>query len=724
MAVMIEQKGEQGAGMAALSGEASPIGLWSPSLAGLEARADYRRALLAVVVLAMVAGAGLRLWNLGALSLSVDEGFMALAADGILKRGAPVLDHGFAYVRSPVFTYMQAGCQAVLGQTNFALRLPAAVFGVLCIPVAYVMGRQVLGRTVGTVLAVLMAFSVWEIELSRYARFYTLFQMLWMLGVVLFYRGVIEDRRGSRAWFVVVVLLGMWVHALMIFMGALFLLAALWPGYSRGMRLTCVLLTAAFAPLRVLANKGFAAFEDYVLEPLGHVEPSGAYVGATYVANLSVVKNTVLPLYTPQWELLSAVWPGPWAIAALALGALAVAVIAAAGLRGEGWVKCSVAAAAVAAGACNQMGIVLVLVMAYAVVWVREWRDVRRTHVLTGLVALVLLGTVWVQVARNVGPHDLRRAVAMLFEFPNLHRYWLMWFLAGWPVMAMGLAAGVVVAASRAGRGSDGGGRGRPNEAWYAVLALLLPVLCAGLVKSKWTEARYFFHLYPQMMMLFALVPVVAAAWLGRVVGVRGPAGVAAVALVTLAATLVLSQDANPLKSVRIAQREHGQWRDPVKAIVNWGLAAHYHQDHDGAAAYVRERMQPDDLVIVVGPQHSAAVYLHRLGRIDYLFGLRQNYTRSVVNAKGQPIDDVANAVLIESLDELRAIIEGHNRGAVWIISDRKLSLPENWAVLDRSRTYLKDLTASPTFVARDDMQTVTKVVDGVPQPAAAEALP
>ncbi len=696
----------------AVSTDLSPIAMWSPALGELEARGDYRLALASVVALATVGGAVLRLWNLGALGMVVDEGFMALAVDGILKHGLPVLDHGYAYTRSLPFQYMQAACAWLLGNDALALRLPAAVFGIACIPVGYALGRLTLGRTVGAVLAVILAFSIWEIELSRYGRFYTLLQLIWMLAVIAFYRGFIDDRRWPKAAFFALAALGYWVHPLMIFIGTLFLMVLPRPGYTRRRKLAYLGLMATFALLRVLADMAFERLRQAILDA-GIVPPSGAYASAHRVAHATVTEQAIAPIYLPGFEdVVSVAQSHPiWLALLAAMGAAAIGLIMAAAARGEDKRQCLVAAAAVACAVGDQLGVTLVLAILFATWWVRQWSDLRRSHVLVSIAAVAACGGGWFGINRAVQGLPPRMAISHLLEFPNYHGLFLKWMLLGWPAMTLGLAAGLVAIAARAGRGD------RVNPAWFALMSLLLPLTLACVLKSRWLEARYFFHMYPQVALVFAVVPVLAAAWLARLVRLRGPVPVAAVAAVTLAATLWFSQDANPLKSARIPQRSYTDWRDPIKTYISWWVKSDYHQDHAGAAAFVRQRLQPDDVVVVIGPPHNAALYRHLIGRVDYVFGHVDYYPRMMEDAAGHPIDDMSDAIVLDTLAELRRVVEMPRDGRVWIVSDTILSNPDHW-LLERydgpDRTWLRDLTADPAYTARDRRQTVTRVGDDV----------
>src|SRR5688572_14104246 len=133
---------------------------------------------LAVIV---AVGAFLRLTHLGALGFRWDEDLSGLAVRAILEKGVPELPSGMIYLRGGVFSHLMAASASLFGFSEFALRLPAALFGIALIIAAYFFGAALFGRLVGLVTAALLAVSFWDIDLARYARFYSAFSVLYVL---------------------------------------------------------------------------------------------------------------------------------------------------------------------------------------------------------------------------------------------------------------------------------------------------------------------------------------------------------------------------------------------------------------------------------------------------------------------------------------------------------------------------------------------------------------
>ena len=185
-------------------------------------RADF-----ALLALLLAVAAWLRLWGLGSLSLQVDEGVQALAVEGWLRSGLPILPSGAVYQRSIPFMALQALAANGLGLDEFALRLPAALFGVAAVAVTFALASSLFDRRVAWMAAIFIALSAWEIELSRYARFYTAFQASYLLALLCFFRGMAPGAWRWRWSFVASAVAAITLHELAVALATCFLIPLL-----------------------------------------------------------------------------------------------------------------------------------------------------------------------------------------------------------------------------------------------------------------------------------------------------------------------------------------------------------------------------------------------------------------------------------------------------------------------------------------------------------------
>lgn len=179
----------------------------------------------AIFGLSMI-GLYIRIANLSYLSFWADEFSHVNAAVNLLNTGQPLLNSGFSYTRALPYTYLVAASFDLLGVNEGAARLPSVIFGVLIIPLAYICGRYFVNRLTGIFCALLIAFTPWAVAWSRECRMYTLFQLLFLALLIVFYAGIEkENNRATRtakiSWpmlLLALVLLGacLMVHSLSI----------------------------------------------------------------------------------------------------------------------------------------------------------------------------------------------------------------------------------------------------------------------------------------------------------------------------------------------------------------------------------------------------------------------------------------------------------------------------------------------------------------------------
>jgi len=117
-------------------------------------------------------GFGLRLYRLSDLlpPFHGDEGEMGVWARTVLEGPHWVPYFGTGWMDHPLlFHYLQAGSLALFGDDGAGLRMLSVVFGSLCIPLVYAIGRTGWGPVAGYAAAASMAVSHLSIQYSRIA---------------------------------------------------------------------------------------------------------------------------------------------------------------------------------------------------------------------------------------------------------------------------------------------------------------------------------------------------------------------------------------------------------------------------------------------------------------------------------------------------------------------------------------------------------------------------
>jgi mannosyltransferase len=210
----------------------------------------YGITLLAIILI----GAFLRVYQLGAQSIWFDESSSVYIAKLSFTQFAQVLP---TLERSPPLYFLILHYWVILfGTSEFAVRLLSALFGVLALPMIYVLGRQLFNEEVGLVAALILALSSFNIQYSQEARMYSLMVLLALLSMYFFTRFLQRNTVAISVGYVVSTTLLLYTHVYGMFViiaQNVFLLTLLFLSREHAFRLRHwialqALLVAFFAP--------------------------------------------------------------------------------------------------------------------------------------------------------------------------------------------------------------------------------------------------------------------------------------------------------------------------------------------------------------------------------------------------------------------------------------------------------------------------------------------
>jgi 4-amino-4-deoxy-L-arabinose transferase-like glycosyltransferase len=146
----------------------------------------------------LVVAAMLRLPMLGSVpnGLFLDEASRGYDAYALVLTGAdqygvrwPLFAEGIDDYTPTLYTMLVVPSVAALGLTETAVRLPAALAGLLTVYVAYLCGTRLFGKVAGLIGAALVAISPWHILPSRTGAEWVLLPLFLAAGVWLLLRG-------------------------------------------------------------------------------------------------------------------------------------------------------------------------------------------------------------------------------------------------------------------------------------------------------------------------------------------------------------------------------------------------------------------------------------------------------------------------------------------------------------------------------------------------------
>jgi hypothetical protein len=638
------------------------------------------------LALIVAIGGYLRLAHLGALGFRWDEDLSGLAVRAILEKGVPELPSGMLYLRGGLFSHLMAASASLFGFTEFALRLPAALFGIALIVAAYAFGAALFGRIVGLVTAALLAVSFWDIDLARYARFYSAFSVLYVLTLCAIWQFRVKTPSAAG---------GVLCVALAIVTLSLHDLA-----YS--------LALAFFYPLVL---RGPAAWRS-PREWLWPVAASGVLVGFYVGWREFVLTSRTLPaldgsaaptasmetdelrrsfVALPDMPLLTGVIESaPLFVPLLALLAVGAALLLA--RRFGSPLRDRAMLASIAACAALQLfnlALIGALVLAFAKR--TGLPSLRSAEVLAAGALIAATFVVWVAAVLLLGvdvsplePLTVRTVVRELLDFPYFYVFW--GFPNEWPLAAAVASVGALVAFHRAARGQDA-------AAGFALLALAGPLVGNALFSSPFEIFRYNAAFNTLFFVFVALAFVhwreLVPAW--RPAFVSPPRRAAAALGTAVLVVLATAYDLNPVRGWLAMQRAYS---NDGALYRTFGVTAY--SDFKTTADYVARHASPHDLIITPDSRE----YYNYLGRVDLWLRSGRYEDQSYVHG-GTRRDLYVATPLVATLPELKAALATPNR-TKWVLASSSVLASSTPSVAPDIRAFLRDQEERVVYVGLD----------------------
>ena len=630
-------------------------------------------ATVAAISSLLIIGFWLRIHNLGSLSLIVDEGHQALAVNGILKHGYPLVPSGVAYLTIPVYQYFQYLAALIFGLNEFSLRLPGVLFNLASIPLIYLFGRSLFNSKVGLLSAFLMTFSVWEIEVSRYARGYAAFQFLYIVSLFVFYKGFLKGERLHQFLVVPVFLLTFLFHPL----GATLIMTFCVPFFIDSYAPLKRWLVLLFA---VLTAGGFFICVRTLrfLDSLFYTAPALQMTNTKSISLESIRRAIKANFHTPELSLLKQLYvQDNWLFLALC-GAL-VATIALLLYRiskgKSDRVETLFVLPIIASCFVYQFGVALVLFCLYVLLVYRGIASLKSVPSVVLYVSAILTFLFWFSYATWSAVEDFSSS-KYFWDYPKLYDYFLQWMFAAWPRFTVVTGGGLLLMGYLFFKD-----RTRGNYIFPILLCLLLPIFASSIYWPYYVP-RYAFNLYPLFIVVFAFtLCALSAAVQKKLVTTPGKrlqrqrmAGpiVETFALVLLA--VFLSQDVYPSQAWAISNRTYTSAKDPIKAAQSWET---FHQDYKTPGLFVKAHMTDRDIVLVLGASHVPSIFYHYTGRVDYVLMMPHEMPENGLsgpvlglNTKKGLIHYATGSVVLKDSFALQRLLSSPRRGRVWILAD------------------------------------------------------
>jgi hypothetical protein len=588
--------------------------------------------LLALIV---VAGILVRFWGLGAVGLHGDEKTMALPTMQLIESGSPRMPSGMFYPRALAQVYLMAGSVEAFGQSEWALRLPSAVCGVLLILLTWAAGRRFLEPGWNLALTAAVAFLPDFIEDAQTARMYVFLVASVGAYLTLLFHWERTGRTGFLIAAVAAMLVGLQFHTLAIFAAFLVFIPGLLQGDARkfwlGMAAFAVIVASFFAiktwiGLAYPQSVGPDDAEGFVNGP--HAVRI-LHLGLPW-AMAACVPALLLSWFVARTKSEADVSRGALQLRAVATLLLAAALMAAVTLHYHAAAMLAVAG----------------LIIAH-----------RAAPVSVTAVALYIGVVIAIAVSQGVYLHlhsagSVRQIAGLMLGWPSV-----------WPFLSSAQSspiAGVLAAIGLAcGLWRLAHGKPVPDFVLFLFLGVWLPLVMIGFMRwdipPRYAQAQ----ILPLLIGAFATAQWLTAALARR--ATRGepaardapevaiPAGLGA-----LAAAVGCILVVNPLHAAH---------------SIDSGYTSH--PDHKGAAEFVKSlHLGPRDIVIA----EDVLQQTYYLGHVDFWLVNKQVAAPFMHEVDGRWLDFYTNTPNLGTGRQLEQLIDRPGRGNLYIIGSG-----ENW---------------------------------------------
>lgn len=181
-----------------------------------------------LIILAVILGIYFRFKGLGTWPLAVDEYYFIKSVENILKYGIPQFEHGGFYTRGIIQQYLTAGNLLLGFNAEFGGRVIPVLCNLLALPALYMIGKKISGETVAAWTVILFSLSLWEVEMARFLRMYAPFQTLFIWYCYFLYKALIESDKKSGKWIWIISSVSIFVYEASIFLVLMNFIYVLW----------------------------------------------------------------------------------------------------------------------------------------------------------------------------------------------------------------------------------------------------------------------------------------------------------------------------------------------------------------------------------------------------------------------------------------------------------------------------------------------------------------
>lgn len=631
---------------------------------------------IALVIL-LIASLLPRFYGLGELSFQRDEEYTAFAARAVVEEGKAELPSGMSYLRALPLTYASAISAQIFGTNNeYSYRLPVAIIGTLSPVILFLLLRSFVGTATALIVAFMLAFSEWNILLSREARMYAPFFLLYTCTTLYLWRWVETDKRQYLLASILLFSISVMLHKLALIAA----IAAIIPILINTK--TAVTPVRAVVMVILFILPAFLYHNNFV---------SAAYETFKATESIAPPDNVVTQLYTQALNKIPIVNP-ILALILLVTGATVGYWLAISGGIRSSKLKIPLISTmayyslAIMTGIFTFTGLIyaafLTMIVFFSIETGQSTASLKSIRL--PLVTIVITTLFWICYSIwQYGLHDGIKSVSS-FPFP-----YLAYFILIAPGLTFLFICSCIFLLLNKKHVSTG--------LRFSIIATIVPLFIIGLARD-WGALRYLTVAYPFIIIAGSIALMTFLESIGKTTGWWNKRGTLILGIIITTSGLI-SGNGIP-SSIYVAKLDYGEpdyWT---------GLKLPDHPDHQSAGLFVKKHLQTTDIVVA----EDASMQRWYTGKVDYWLRNIKDARNYLYQADDGYLRDIyvsSRIVTEDVLQEFDTMASRNQR--IWVITSRETYEDRTKFLSKEQQYWLKniELTQEPIHIGRDK---ITKV--------------
>jgi hypothetical protein len=598
-------------------------------------------------------GIYVRYKGIGKWPFADDEYYIAKSVKNILTVGLPKFECGGYYVRGLFYQYLAVPFFYFFSSDEFYLRIIPATSNILAIPALYWLGKRLSGVSCASIVVLLFSFSLWEIEFSRFARMYCLFQTIFLWYIFFLFKVIVDKDEKAEKWMHLLSFSAIFVYEASIFLLIVNFITLYFIPESRKKFNICLKIVLFITGYFLLAfDFRFLGAENFLPPEIN------AFLSPEIKADHTHRGGIALPTILVSTLPTNIAWT-PFFIILLSATIFLVYRL----------IRCSKIRLHSKIGLCtillfsqlNLFGLIIVLFTILIPLDIIVWNSATKKNIKDCLLLVLLSFGFWMayyfttaEGHHNVGltePSSWKEILLILFNYPDIARNIIIPWMRTMPVFTITSAFIIFLGTLKSLK------RPIENDLGYRLLLSLIIIL--GLLVSTmpliYHETRYTFFFYPVILLLFVVS-------MTRLIYSVCPRPLIAACLLLLSSFIfcALTEDFSIRHMKEIDSRE-------INFRINYSpaTARHFYKraDYRTPAEIINNEIAEGDIVI-----STLTPVDYYLETIDYIYiDYRSKRLAGVVACSGKK-ELWSNAKLIFHEEKLMQIIDNYP-STVWIIA-------------------------------------------------------